>query len=104
MAWGDRYASDAHASGTRELLHVLQGAVVVDVAEQVVTLETGDAVSFLGDVPHAYANPGAASARFSLSVYEPDVGTPPRARATRAGSEPGSSVAGSVAGRRLGQP
>jgi len=81
---GDRYASDAHASGTRELLHVLQGAVVVEVAEQVVTLQTGDALSFPGDVPHAYANPGASSARFSLSVFEPAVGTLPLKRATRA--------------------
>jgi transcriptional regulator with XRE-family HTH domain len=81
---GDRYASDAHASGTRELLHVLQGAVVIEVAEQVVTLQTGDALSFPGDVPHTYANPGASSARFSLSVFEPAVGTLPLGRATRA--------------------
>lgn len=81
---GDRHASDAHAAGTRELLHVLQGEVVVEVAEQILTLRTGDALSFAGDVPHAYANPGASSARFSLSVFEPAVGAPPRGRATRA--------------------
>jgi transcriptional regulator with XRE-family HTH domain len=81
---GDRHASDAHAAGTRELLHVLQGAVVVEAAEQVVTLQTGDALSFPGDVPHAYANPGASLARFSLTVFEPAVGAPPRARTTHA--------------------
>jgi transcriptional regulator with XRE-family HTH domain len=81
---GDRYASEAHAPGTRELLHVLQGPVVVDVADEVVTLLTGDAVCFPGDVPHAYAGPGASPARFSLSVFEPDVGIPPRARTSRA--------------------
>ena len=81
---GDRHASDAHASGTRELLHVLQGALVVEVAEQVVTLRTGDALSFPGDIRHAYANPDASSARFSLSVFEPAVGTLPRGRTTRA--------------------
>ena len=81
---GDRHASEAHATGTRELLHVLQGEVVVEVADQVLTLETGDAVSFSGDVPHAYGNAGAASARFSLSVFEPDVGTPPRGRTAHA--------------------
>jgi hypothetical protein len=31
-------------------------------------------------VPHAYANPGPSSARFSLAVFEPDVGTPARGR------------------------
>ena len=81
---GDRYVSEAHAVGTRELLHLLQGAVVVEVAEQVVALETGDAVSFSGDVPHVYANPGSSSARFSLSVLEPDVGTLSRGRTARA--------------------
>lgn len=72
---GDRYGSDAHVAGTRELLHVLEGEVVVEVAEQVLTLQSGDALSFPGDVPHAYANAGAAPARFSLSVFEPAVGT-----------------------------
>ena len=80
----DRCASDAHAAGTRELLHVLQGEVLVQVAEQVVTLGTGDALSFPGDVPHAYANPGDAAARFSLSVFEPAVGTSLRGRGPRA--------------------
>ena len=81
---GERYASDAHAAGTRELLHVLQGAIVVEAGEQMVTLQTGDALSFPGDVPHAYANPGASSARFSLSVFEPAVGTAARGVPTHA--------------------
>jgi transcriptional regulator with XRE-family HTH domain len=81
---GDRHVSDAHAAGTRELLHVLQGVVVVEAAEQAVTLQTGDALSFPGDVPHAYANSGASSARFALSVFEPAVGTSARGRTTQA--------------------
>ena len=81
---GDRHTSDAHAAGTRELLHVLQGEVLVEVAEQVRTLQTGDALSFPGDVPHAYASPGASSARFSLSVFEPAVGTTSGGRTPRA--------------------
>lgn len=81
---GERHASDAHAGGTRELLHVLQGTVVVEVAKQLVTLNTGDALSFPGDVPHAYANPDSSSAGFSLSVFEPAVGASPRGRASRA--------------------
>jgi quercetin dioxygenase-like cupin family protein len=80
----DRHPSDAHAVGTRELLHVQQGAVVVEVAEQEVLLQTGDALSFPGDVAHAYANPGSSPARFSLSVFEPAVGTPVRGRSRHA--------------------
>ena len=81
---GERYPSDAHAAGTCELLHVLQGAIAVEASEQMVTLQTGDALSFPGDVPHAYANPGASSARFSLSVFEPAVGTAARGVPTHA--------------------
>lgn len=80
---GDRYAHDGHAGGTRELLHVLQGEVAVDVAGQHVVLQTGDAVSFASDGPHAYANPGQEAARFALSVFEPDVGTSPSTRTSR---------------------
>ena len=75
---GDRHVSDAHAAGTHELLHVLQGAVVIEVADQSVTLETGDALSFPSDLAHAYGNPAASAARFALSVFEPAVGTTPR--------------------------
>lgn len=81
---GERHPSNAHAAGTRELLHVLEGAVIIEVAEKLVPLQTGDALSFSGDVPHAYANPDSAPARFSLSVFEPAVGTSPRGKATRA--------------------
>lgn len=81
---GDRYASDPHGAGTRELLHVLEGDVVVEVAEQAVTLQTGDALSFPGDVAHVYANPSASSSRFSLSVFVPTIGTPLRGGTTRA--------------------
>ncbi len=81
---GERHTSDAHTAGTRELLHVLAGIVVVGAAQQEVTLQIGDAVSFPGDEPHTYANPGSDSARFALSVFEPAVGTSPRRRTTHA--------------------
>lgn len=81
---GDRYASDAHAAGTRELLHVLKGKVVVEVAEQVLALAPGDALTFPGDVPHAYVNQSASTARFSLSVLEPAVGIHLRGRSAHA--------------------
>ena len=81
---GDRHTSDAHAAGTRELLLVVHGEIVLETGEQVVSLEVGDALSFPGDMPHTYANPGPSPARFSLSVFEPAVGAPSRARITHA--------------------
>jgi transcriptional regulator with XRE-family HTH domain len=72
---GDRHASEAHTRGTKELLQVQAGAITLEVAEQSITLEIGDAVSFPGDVAHAYTNPGTEPARFSLTVFEPGVGS-----------------------------
>lgn len=84
---GDRHASEAHAAGTEELIHVLEGAITVEIDDQAITLATGDAVSFPGDVDHAYANPHAAPAKFFLTVFEPGVGSP----ATRPDTSPPSA-------------
>jgi len=78
---GDRYSSDAHAPGTRELVQVMQGRLTIEAGGQTVSLIAGDAASFPGDVPHSYANEHGRPARFVMSVFEPGVGT--------AGSRPG---------------
>ena len=78
LAPGDRHASEAHTPGTRELAQVQEGTLIVHVGEQSVSLEAGDAVTFPGDVPHAYANPGPRPARFTLTVFEPGVGSASR--------------------------
>ncbi len=72
---GDRHTSEAHAAGTKELLHVRSGTVTVSVAEDTVSLTDGDAMTFPGDVAHSYTNQGAEPARFSLAVFEPGVGS-----------------------------
>ncbi len=69
----DRHSSEAHAPGTRELVHVLQGSITVDIGGRTVTLAGGDAVAFPGDLVHAYVNPHPRPARFSLAVFEPVV-------------------------------
>lgn len=79
---GDRHDSEAHARGTRELVHVLEGTVTFEVADESIVLETGDAAAFAGDVPHAYANTGDELARFALTVFEPAVGSAPRSEVT----------------------
>ena len=75
LAPGDQHLSEAHTPGTKELVQVQQGTIMVNVADQSVTLAAGDAVAFPGDVAHAYANPGPQPARFSLAVFEPGVGS-----------------------------
>lgn len=81
---GDQHTSEAHTPRTIELVQVQEGTVIVHVAKQSVTLLVGDAVSFPGDVGHAYANPGTGTARFTLAVFEPGVGTTPRTEVTDA--------------------
>jgi transcriptional regulator with XRE-family HTH domain len=71
---GDRHVSEAHTPGTKELAQVQHGTVVVEIADQAITLDAGDAITFPGDVDHAYANPGREPARFTLAVFEPGVG------------------------------
>lgn len=74
----DKHVSETHAPGTRELVQILEGSVAITVDDRTVTLDAGDAAAFPGDVPHGYANAGAARARFSLAVFEPGVGRAPR--------------------------
>lgn len=75
---GDQHMSEAHSSGTKELALILQGSITLQVGDQSVSLATGDAVTFPGDVPHSYANPGTELARLSLVVFEPGVGSSPK--------------------------
>jgi transcriptional regulator with XRE-family HTH domain len=78
LAPGDRHTSEAHTSGTKELIQVREGTLTVEAGDHSVVLEEGDAVAFPGDVPHSYANAGASTSRFSLAVFEPGVGTTSR--------------------------
>ena len=83
LAPGDRHPSEAHAAGTKELVHVQQGAVVVEVEDRAIVLDTGDAMTFPGDLAHVYACAGTGSVRFSLAVFEPGVGAATRTEADR---------------------
>jgi transcriptional regulator with XRE-family HTH domain len=50
---GDRHTSETHAPGTKELAQVQQGTITIRVADQPISLDAGDAVSFPGDVAHS---------------------------------------------------
>lgn len=74
LAAGERHASEAHTAGTRELMQVQLGDVTVEVDGTTYELHVGDALTFCGDLDHAYENSGATRARFTLAVFEPGVG------------------------------
>ena len=78
---GDAHASEPHIRGTRELLSVIEGDVVVTVGGEEFVLHAGDAVSFAGDTVHGYRNASTTPARFALTVFEPG-GPEARRRAT----------------------
>lgn len=77
LAPEEAHVAEAHAPGTAELLHVLDGRVLLEVDGTDHELVAGDAASFRGDVPHAYRNVHDSPARFSLAVLEPGVGPSP---------------------------
>jgi quercetin dioxygenase-like cupin family protein len=81
LAPGDSHGSEAHSSGTSELLQVQECTIVVTVAGEQTRLEAGDAITFDGDLVHSYTNPGTEAARFSLAVFEPGVGSSSHAAA-----------------------
>lgn len=68
---GDRHASEAHSTGTQELVLVMTGSVTVEGGGQTEVLSAGDAASFPGDVAHCYGNARRRPARFSLAVLDP---------------------------------
>lgn len=75
---GDDHRSEAHRAGTRELLQVLSGVVVLVVAGEEHRLRSGDSASFDGSLPHSYRNASTSRpARFSLAVFEPALAREP---------------------------
>ena len=68
---GESHSSEAHTPGTRELLQVHAGTLMVEVGGEPHTAKAGDSLSFPGDVPHSYGHVEGTAARFSLTVYEP---------------------------------
>ena len=67
----ESYASEAHPRGTRELIHVRSGRLLLSVGDDVRELGPGDAASIMADAPHTYANGGRGRVRFTMSVLEP---------------------------------
>jgi transcriptional regulator with XRE-family HTH domain len=68
---GDRRTSEPHRPGSLELLTVQTGSVALDVSEDHVEVPAGESAWFDATRPHAYSNPGATAATFTLVVLEP---------------------------------
>ncbi|MGP1397866.1 MAG: helix-turn-helix domain-containing protein [Inquilinaceae bacterium] len=67
---GERHASEAHRSGTRELIHVTKGTLTLEVEGVAHTLKEGTSALAVTDRPHAYACAGARPVRFTMAVAE----------------------------------
>lgn len=65
---GGVLASDAHDTGAREHLSLLQGVLSVQAAESSQTLKAGDSARYPADVMHSIRNPGKAIAKAVLVV------------------------------------
>ena len=68
---GDRRTSHPHRPGALELLTVQTGTIRLEVSDHHVEVPAGDSAWFDATHPHAYANPGAEAAGFTLVVLEP---------------------------------
>ncbi|WP_018654184.1 helix-turn-helix domain-containing protein [Actinomadura flavalba] len=67
---GEIRDSDAHAPGTKEIVHVREGTLTLTVDGRVDRLPTGTAAVFVGDRPHAFANETTAPVRFVMAVLD----------------------------------
>lgn len=63
--------SEGHASGTKEHLTVLEGALSVRVGGKEQTIEVGDTARYDADVPHDIENKGQTPARALMLVLAP---------------------------------
>jgi transcriptional regulator with XRE-family HTH domain len=73
----DSYVGEAHPAGTRELLHVLEGELTLDIGHTQQLVGAGDSAMFRADRPHRYANAGSGPLRLIMVVAEPTgKGTP----------------------------
>jgi transcriptional regulator with XRE-family HTH domain len=67
---GEQRDSEAHSSGTREIVYVEEGTLTLSVDGHRHTLVTGTAGVFAGDRPHVYANEGELPCCYVLAVMD----------------------------------
>ncbi len=84
---GDVHRAEAHVAGTAEILHVLDGDLVLEAAGECHTAAAGESVIFSADADHSYGNNGARPLHVLMIVI-----TPPAAKAMTPGAIPSSEV------------
>ena len=67
---GEARESDAHIPGTREIVYVEKGTLMLSVGGRTDLLQEGAAAVFVGDRPHAYANTSSRDIRLVLAVAD----------------------------------
>ena len=75
---GDEHHAEAHLSGTTEILHVLDGELVLDAGGESYAAASGESIVFSADADHRYCNGGNETLRILMIVI-----TPPAANASR---------------------
>lgn len=68
---GERFEASRHGRGTREIIHVIRGKLVLEVEGRGTLVAAGATAIALTDRPHAYSNPGKSAACFYMTVEEP---------------------------------
>lgn len=72
IAAGDARESTSHLRGTREMVHVLDGSLTLDVAGESYEVLAGGAAVFDAHMAHQYRNTGRKAVKFVLVVLTPD--------------------------------
>lgn len=67
---GESRDSDAHSTGTREVVYVLDGVLTLAVDGRGHVVEAGSAGVFAGDRRHSYTNEGDVPCRYVLAVMD----------------------------------
>lgn len=68
---GERFDGESHSAGTQELLHVLEGSLLVEIEGNGHLLSQGASAHARTDCPHAYCCDGTVPVRFVMTVLEP---------------------------------
>lgn len=76
----DAHEAEAHAPGTAEIIHVLDGELTLEVEGEAYTATAGESVIFPADADHTYRNEGTRPLRLFMIVI-----TPPAGKAISAG-------------------
>ena len=85
---GDVHEAEAHAAGTAEIIHVLEGDLTLEVDGETHAAAAGESVIFSADADHSYGNNGMRPLHLLMIVI-----TPPAAKAITPGNDPRSGGA-----------